>query len=219
MNFIAVLDYEHLDNGVFLTAFAQSLSQQKGGRGIIIHKDSAYTERLIQTGIMRDEAVVRAARDLNHRLVALFADHGISTIGLNGYQRSIFQLDRDRLTVDKKQLERLPSTPHLLISSLAIEVSSGQRTDVSLQLLATSLSRQLGVDDLLLFSLDDSGEIIEHNYPDRVHPEDPARRPLLETVPKEFRNAGVRARLLSARTFSNYPKTEGTVLIDPTFRE
>ncbi len=73
MDYIAVLDYEHLDNGMFLTAFAKALSQQKS-RGIILHGDSEYTERLIQTGIMREEATIRAMKDLNHRLVALFAD-------------------------------------------------------------------------------------------------------------------------------------------------
>src|SRR5690554_5498427 len=118
MDYIAVIDYEHLDNGMFLTAFARSLAQQKGSRGLIIHGGSDYAERLLQTGVMREDAVVRATRDLNHRLIALFADHGVAAIGLNAYQKSLIRMTESGPELDIGQFRRLPKQPHLLISNL-----------------------------------------------------------------------------------------------------
>ena len=49
---------------------------------------SEYTDRLMQTGMMREDARKRAVMDLNRRLITLFADHGVSAIGLNGFQKN-----------------------------------------------------------------------------------------------------------------------------------
>lgn len=64
-SFIAVLDHEHLENSIFLTSFAKSLAQLGDRKGIVIHGDSPYTDRLIQTGMMREDARLRAIKDLN----------------------------------------------------------------------------------------------------------------------------------------------------------
>ena len=118
MNFayIAVLDYDHLDNGLFLKTFANAIANHKE-RGLILHSDSQYTDRIIQTGVMREDARIRAIKDLNNRLIALFADEGISAIGLNGYQRELISMAGDDITIDVEQLNKLPDQPVLLLSS------------------------------------------------------------------------------------------------------
>src|SRR5690625_7351678 len=100
MDYIAVIDHDHLDNGIFLTSLARAIFGQSSERGLIIHGGSAYTDRLIQTGMFRSDAEIRASRDVNHTLVALFAAHGVSMVGLNGCQRSLIQRVGGQLKID-----------------------------------------------------------------------------------------------------------------------
>ena len=88
---LALLDRDHLDQTFFLKSLAKELAgaQQAGIRVVLLHGDSPYTDRIMQEGVMREEASSRAARDLNHRLVALLADAGVSAIGLVGRQRGL----------------------------------------------------------------------------------------------------------------------------------
>lgn len=207
MDYIAVIDYEHLDNGVFLTSLARSLAQQKNTRGIFIHGASAYTERLIQTGMMREDAVVRAVKDLNHRLIALFADQGVSAIGLNGYQRSLVKKSGENIIIDEDQFRRLPEQPHLLLSNL-IETES--RTDpVQLELpgFAGALRTTFDIDDVIVFSLDDSEDFIKKEKPGFIHKDQlDSEYPDLK-IPGEFKNVPISIMLSSAGTFASYPST------------
>src|SRR5699024_622093 len=118
MSYIAAIDYEHLDDGLFLTGLAQSISKQKKTQQIILHADSAYTERIMQTGVMREDAKIRSQKDLNHRLIALFADEGIAAIGINGYQRKLIRLEDNELVLDKKQFKQLPRPSAIVLSCL-----------------------------------------------------------------------------------------------------
>lgn len=168
MNFIAVLDFEHLDNGIFLTAFARSLARRKK-RGIIIHSDSEYTNRLIQTGMMREDAMRRSIRDLNHRLVALFADQGVPTIALNGYQKAMVTAGNgSALTISRDEIDRLPEQPMLLLSGLAHSADSDLPVPVNLPDFAFSLQRTYSVDAITLFSTSESSSIIKSDLPKRV---------------------------------------------------
>lgn len=121
--YVALIDFDHLDHPVFLKSLAQSLSAHKTRKGILIHGDSEYTNRLMQTGMMREDARERAIMDLNHRLVSLFADHGVSTIGLQGFQKELIQKTESGLQLNKKVFDGLPYSPMLLISSL---ISDGE---------------------------------------------------------------------------------------------
>lgn len=185
MNFIAVLNYEQLDNGMFLTSFARSLAQKKS-RGIILHGDSEYTERLIQTGMMREDAMKRSIKDLNHRLIALFADQGISTIGVNGYQKSLIVANGNKIKINKSQIDQLPEYPMLLISNLAYDSNSGNPTPVSVSDLAFVFQRQFDVDHVTIFSTKDSSNIIKEDLPKKVQPHNLDKTYLEEHIPKEF---------------------------------
>lgn len=204
MNYIAVLEYEHLDNGMFLTAFAQALSQKKS-RGIIIHGDSEYTERLLQTGVMREEATIRAIKDLNHRLVALFADNGISTIALNGHQKSLIKKESNSISIDIKQLQNFPTQPAILLSALAVD-GSGQIVPVSLPELANALKAALDIEeDISTFSIHEASEIISEEFPVVVKPGDLDEDYKVKHLPENFRNVSFPFRLTTAQTFNKNP--------------
>jgi hypothetical protein len=216
MDYIAVLDYKHLDNGIFLASFARALSQQSNTRGLIIHGESAYTERLIQTGMMRDDAVVRAVKDLNHRLIALFADHGVSTIGLNGYQRSLIIKSGNNIQIDEHQLKRLPEQPHLLISNLAEDKKNDKVAILDLAKYAEALQNALQIDDIFVFSLDESDEFIRKSKPEFIKSHQLDRNDFKLQIPDEFRGIPVSIRLTNTRYFADFPATDGTTLISNT---
>lgn len=155
--YVALIDFDHLDHPVFLKSLAQSLSAHKTRKGILIHGDSEYTNRLMQTGMMREDARERAIMDLNHRLVALFADHGVSTIGLQGFQKELIQKTDSGLQLNKRVFNDLPDSPMLLISSL---INDGkERTYIPPVELAEFLAEELKDHELVLFSQDHDSDI------------------------------------------------------------
>lgn len=213
MDYIAVLDYEHLDNGLFLSAFAKAVAKHKK-RGIIIHGESKYTERLIQTGIMRDEATVRAIKDLNHRLVALFADEGVSTIGVNGYQRSLIKETDGFFEIDVEQFQKFPEHPTLLISSLIDSDESDQPKPISVATLAYELKKGLNIDDVILFSTAEGGDIIKQDLPAELSRKSPSDPNFIEKhVPKDFHDIDYKVTLTTARDFTNYPLLKNATAI------
>ncbi len=123
MGYVACIDYRHLDNTLFLRSLASAAAKQNGEKitpRIFVHEDSEHTERLIQTGMMRAEARLRAIRELNRRLINLFADYGVAAIGLHGYQRKLITVPPDsaELLIDLDYLDSLPRSPVLVLSSL-----------------------------------------------------------------------------------------------------
>lgn len=218
MHYIAALDYEHLDNGVFLTTLARSLSEQQQNsdvRPIIIHSDSEYTERIIQTGVMRDEATIRSIKDLNKRLVALFADQGVSTIGLNPYKRNFITLDGDTLHLDHSFLDTLPRQSVLLLSTLVQDLQNEEQVVVDLPRLATFLSKELDTNQLFLFSKSDEAEIFtESNQPKEIQWDtmEPSFRE--REIPDEFSDFNYPVRLATARDFNQIPNLERSILIN-----
>lgn len=204
INYIAVLDYEHMDNGLFLKTFANALSSHKE-RGLIVHSDSMYTDRIMQTGVMREDARIRAIKDLNNRLVALFADEGISAIGLNGYQRELISISNNEITVDVDQLGRLPEQPVLLISSLIYSAENQKPASVSLSDIVQSLQNNLQVSETFLFTRSDNSELIKKELPTTLDDIEDRESFLEEYVPQEFRELDVQAKLISANDFRNYP--------------
>jgi len=141
-HYLALLDYNHLDNTLFLTAFAKALAQHGNRKGIIVHGDSSHTERLIQTGMMRQDAQKRAVRDLNRRMIGLLADEGVSAIGLHGEQKELIRNESGTLVLDHKQLKKLPEIPVLLLSNLVAD--AGSTSMVPLEKLGPFLAQELG---------------------------------------------------------------------------
>jgi hypothetical protein len=217
MKYIAALDYAHLDNPIFLTTLARSLSQQQkksGVRSIILHSDSAYTERVIQTGVMRDEARIRAVKDLNHRLVALFADEGISTIGINPSQRNFITLSEGQLKMDHSFLDHLSRQPVLLLSTLVQNVDAKLPAVFDLAKMASFLADELRADELIIFSKSDESEIFTNT--DQVDEmnwktlDDSFRE---TRIPDEFAHLNRPIRLTSARDFNQVPDLDQTISI------
>lgn len=215
MDYIAVIDYEHLDNGMFLSSFARALASQQNARGVIIHGDSAYTERLLQSGMMREEATVRSIRDLNHRLIALLADYGVSAIGLNGHQRSLVRMEEGNRQLDTDHLLRLPDTPHILLSSLAFVPGRDEPGVLKLPELTALLQKQLQIRDVILFSMNDSDEIIQKEMPETIRWAELEETVSESPVPSEFHHVSFPFRLSTTGRFADYPSTKGTTLITP----
>ncbi len=213
MDYIAVLDYQHLDNGLFLSAFAKSVATHENSRGLILHGDSEYTERLIQTGLIREEATKRAIKDLNHRLIALLADYGISTIGLNGYQRSLIMKKDNAITIDTNQLNNLPSKPHLLLSNLVDNPDTGIPERIDLDQLAAAFQRSLKTSHLFVFTLDDTEELINQNRFDEITDQKMGESHLREIIPDEFRNNSCSFYLTTAQEFATYPNLQNATLV------
>lgn len=212
ISYIAVLDYEHMDNGLFLKTFANALSSHKE-RGLIVHSDSTYTDRIMQTGVMREDARVRAIKDLNNRLVALFADEGISAIGLNGYQRELISILNNEIRVDVDQIERLPKQPVLLISSLIYSAENKKPTSVSLSDFVQSLQNELQVSDTFLFTRSDNSELIKKEMPKSFNDIEDKEAFIDDYVPQEFRNLDISAKLISANDFRNYPDLKNFMVL------
>lgn len=214
MQYLAALDYKHLDNGIFLTSLAHAISRQNNVRPIIIHGESEYTERVIQTGVMRNEATVRSIKDLNHRLIALLADQGVSTIGINGYQRELITLEDDTLSLDKAYFNRLPSQSALLLSTLVFDKNTGNPAPVKLTRLVTLLREELSANELFIFSASDSDELFtKGKKPSEMKWNDLDDEYQATFIPKEFHQFNRPVRLTTAREFDRIPDLEKTSLI------
>jgi len=217
MNFIAVLDYDHLDNGIFLTAFAQAMAQVNDAHGIIIHGESEYTERIMQTGMMRDEARERSIKGLNKRLIALLADEGVSTIGLNSFQRNIVTQTDQGVVLDSKYLDTLPHQPHLLLSNLIRDQRSDSNHSVvpfPLADFATLLKKEMNYDEILIFSNEESDEIFStQNRPPQIKREELDHSFLEQYIPDSFREINYPVRLVTTQSLRRLPDLSKTTLI------
>jgi len=207
IHYIAVLDHAHLDNGLFLTSFAKAIASHRH-RGLILHSDSAYTDRIIQTGVMREEAKIRAVKDLNHRLIALLADHGVSAIGINGYQREMIRQSNQKIEVDDKKFKDLPEQPVLVVSTLIHSVDSGQPLFSPLSDVAAALKKGLGIGDMFIFTRNEEDDILKKDLPSSISETDDSDEFIKANVPREFQSNRPDCRLITTSEFSNYPNIE-----------
>lgn len=215
MNYIALLDYDHLDNALFLKSFAGALSVQQNTRGIILHGDSLYTERLIQTGMMRGDAKRRSIKDLNRRLVSLMADNGVAAIGLNAYQRRMVSLDGASLRFKHELLTNFPVGTHLLLSNLIDDQSSGEASVYSLSGLGSRLFDELNLEEIIVFSRDEADEIMTGNLPQSLSYDELEGDIKQRTVPDDLHDLPAPFRLATTRTFKNLPEVKGMTLVRP----
>lgn len=206
-SYIAVLDYEHLDNGMFLKSFANAISSHKQ-RGLIVHSDSTYTERIMQTGVMREDARIRAIKDLNNRLVALFADEGVSAIGLNGYQKELISVSDGTLYADSAQFHQFPEQPVLLISSLVYSALDNKPIAAPLPDIVELLQSTLQIDSTFLFSRNTENELIKKELPRSLEELSDPGSFIENMIPKEFQSISVAANLTTASDFRRFPNIE-----------
>ncbi|MDG5766426.1 hypothetical protein QA596_03025 [Balneolales bacterium ANBcel1] len=170
MNYIAILDHDHLDHSFFMKTFAEAMSMQRGCSGIILHGDSPYTDRLIQTGMTRQDARIRSTRDLNHRIIALLADSGISAVGVNGFQKNLITRSENNINVDTAWFSLRPPGTHLVLSNLVRDSFSGEILDIPLSRLADLLREALNYEHVIVFPAEETGGVIlgqsRENEPD-----------------------------------------------------
>lgn len=160
--FIAVLDYKNLDNPLFLKSFAQALTKIPKSNSIIVHGDSVYTNRIMQTGVMRDDALVRSTKDLNHRIVTFLADFGIACIGINGYQREMIVSKDGKTQINQSLLDKIPPNTLVVLSNL-IRDEQGYFRVCSLPELTEQISRERKIEDIYVFSTSDSDHFFTKN--------------------------------------------------------
>lgn len=151
-DYLALLDYEHLDQHFFMKTLAKELAKEPKKRGILLHADSPHTERIMQEGVMREDAQIRASKDLNHRLVGLLADEGIPALGLHAYQKGLITPE---MNVSKAAWDTLPSIPVIVLSTLVGQHERAQEMR-PLQQMQSVLTSQLSIQETIGFSLLDS---------------------------------------------------------------
>ncbi len=159
--FICVLDHKNLDNPLFLKSFAETLKKVNPERCVIIHADSPYTDRIMQTGVMRDTAQLRSIQDLNHRLITFFADYGLPCIGINGFQRGTVTIDPSAdISVNTDFIKSLPKKTYLVLSSLALEISTQKTQYIPIIKFVQEVSDQLGIESIYLFTTDEKSHFM-----------------------------------------------------------
>ncbi len=205
MGYIAYIDYKNLDNSLFLKSLAEATSRQSIGitPRIFVHGDSEHTERLIQTGMMRSDAQYRAIRELNRRLVILFADYGVPAIGLNGYQRKLITFDPEssKLTIDEKYLNSLPRQPLLIISNL-IHVVGEQRPQVfPIQRYLEELVRLPGISNLYVFSSPNDNIIIDNKEATGEKSPKTEKKDKKKLPPEELVGTSLKAEVMTITKF------------------
>lgn len=213
MRYIAALDYEHLDNGMFLTALARSIARQDDTQPVIVHGDSQYTDRIMQTGVMRDDAKIRSIKGLNHRLINLFADEGVSAVGINGYQRELIRLKDGELSVDSAFFDGLPAGPALLISNLVWDESSELPRAVGLPRMLRLLQQEFDADRIYAFTRADKDEIIIQDKPDTMKWDNLSDDFITCNLPQEFKDFNHSLYLSTARDFGSLPDDNHSILI------
>lgn len=207
--YAAIIDHEHLDNGLFLKNLAESVSAQQYVRGIFLHGDSNYTDRIMQTGVMREDAMQRSIKDLNRRLVALMADNGVAAIGINAYQKktAVLNSGNSTLEIDTSLFESLPEHTHLILSNLVFTGSGRHYTPYPLGLLGRSLQSALELDGVFVFRKDERPNIVEQSLAGKYKWDALDHHFKEKHLPDEIENHSIPVYLTNTRQFRYLPDT------------
>ncbi|MGM0737579.1 MAG: hypothetical protein ACQETM_00230 [Bacteroidota bacterium] len=215
MEYIAVIDHNRLDHSLFMKSFADAMGQQTGCSGIILHGDSAYTDRLIQTGMMRRDAVLRSTRDLNHRMAALLADSGVAAVAVNGYQKEIIRQSGTSLHANLEWFEGRPSGIHVILSNLVWDVDHSEIRVAPLRDMAVQLARLLKKDNLIIFSTDDKKLLSNSKHdPQEVHRTE-KWSDIRDLIPAELIPPPENCYLATAEAFGSLPETAQFIRLNP----
>lgn len=152
MKNLIILDYDHLDNGPFLKSLAKILGEVAMEPCLFLHGGSEYTERIMQLGMMREDAEIRGIKELNHRLAALFGDEGIPVIALNGYQRNLITTNfENNISIDTAYLKKISGKTHMLLSCLSTNQEKKIKPLDTLKV-AEKLVEELEIENIFSFS-------------------------------------------------------------------
>ncbi|MFN2373680.1 MAG: hypothetical protein ABR545_07680 [Cyclonatronaceae bacterium] len=211
---IALLDREHLDNGPFLKSLSVALSQLGDVRVLFIHADSEYTDRVMQLGVMREEALIRSTRELNRRLSSLFSDEGSACVGLNGYQRDTLMLNEGALIVDSDYLREILAHSHIVLSNMVADRDNGSTAYITPARLAATLANALKPDLLIVFSTRESGgPNVDQGNGNNNETITPSDERITGLIPAEMRDSEVGYLLAGLRQFAALPDVSGMLKI------
>ena len=200
-DFLLLLDREHLDNGMFLRSLSDKLALKKNNRGIILHTDSAYTDRIIQTGVFREEAEKRSLKDLNNRLIALLADSGVPAIGLSGHKKGfVIQNTDGSLELDSSFLQKLPKGVHLVMNHLGLS-SDNESVIIPFQEMAHALWQSLSIQEVIAFRNDDEQGIIATGEPFVLEPNSDISDKNLNMVPSDIKKMPFQVKIIGIQQF------------------
>ncbi len=185
MTLLLVLDDAHLGNTLFMKSFGHALASLKGTRLVILHASERYTDALIQTGMFRSDASVRAAREINRKLVTWLADHGVSCASMHGDQRGLFSTTHSGLHADRTKLEAFATQSVWLISTLVAD-DQGSPISVPLATMARFLEIHLTADHVVLFSLAEADDILKPEG--NIHLDWSQRVDFIHRIPDEFKD-------------------------------
>lgn len=185
------IDYRNLDNPLFLKSFAEALRRLGATRTLILHGDSAYTDRIMQTGVMREHAQIRSLQDLNNRLVTFLSDAGLACVGVNGFQRGLVVRSEGDIKVNTRVLDRFPPRTHLVISSLIEDKDSASRVMLPLGEFAMAVQRAYPDATMGVFSPDEKDHFTisrPEEVPGTVFFEEYFPNAVLAHIPDEFKS-------------------------------
>ena len=206
MKYIALLDQQHLENNLFMKSFAHAVSRQKNVQSIILHGDSPYTDRLIQTGMMREDAQIRSTKELNIRIITILADYGVSAIGLNPYQRNAITSNGYDLTIDTPFLQSLPSSTVLILSNLIGDRNQTKPIVYPVVTMVEKLKDALDIDEVFVFSSDEKEEILNTKTSTAsIKWQNLEEIYKNNFIPREIVNSPISFRMVTTKGFSQVP--------------
>lgn len=202
MTLLIVLDDAHMGNALFMKSFGHGLKQVKQADVVLIHASERYTDALIQTGLFRADASVRAAREINRKLATWLADYGVSCSSVHGDQRGLIRRQNGELHLDRTRLHDY-ATQTVRVFSTLIEGENGESTPISLSELTRYLEIQIPADHVVIFSLSEADSVMQREGPTHFswkHPLD-----FIEDIPDEFKSYTHPVILASSASLATVP--------------
>lgn len=202
MTLLIVLDDAHLGNTLFMKSFGHALKQLKQADIVLLHASERYTDNLIQTGLFRADASVRAAREINRKLVTWLADYGVSCSSVHGDQRGLIRRQNGVVRLDRTRLQDY-ATQAVRVFSTLIQGENGETTSISLAELTRFLEIQIPTDHVVIFSLSEADSVIQREGPTLLSWSQPID--FLADIPDEFKSYIHPVILASSTNLSSVP--------------
>lgn len=151
MSTLIVLDDAHMSNRLYMNAFGSAVKALMDEPVILLHDCATHTDALIQTGMMRRDASVRAARETTRKLVTWLADFGIAATGVHGDQRGLIRSGTEVLTLDADLFKTFPPNTLRVVNTL-VSGTDGAPDTRSLEELAGVLQSTLAPNQVFFAS-------------------------------------------------------------------
>lgn len=207
LNLIIVLDRYHLEQPLFMKLFGQKIRRVKSGRLLILHADSAYTQRLIDSGTEPEKAVVRSTKEISLKLVNLLAEYGHSAAALHGYHKQAIVLtESNQLVIDRSYFLQHPETVITICSNLVMLAHEQRTSPVPLASLAIELKKSLEFDGILCFA---QSEVLSTSFKEKA----PSEVDVLNWVPEELVSAHGHIKMTTIADFDEKNVYQESILL------